>query len=304
MTRLETLALDASGPARATLIALPGLMESAEALLPSLLHWAAKGFDVVGINPRGHGDSPRWSPALLGRHAGDVIVEDILATLTELALDPDLPLVLFGHSAGGAAAAAVAAALPKRIGAMVLEDPFWRLPVSQFQDAAAARRASAELQRLKGTAEADRLAEITAIFPQWPRDELAAWSRAKEDTDISVVANGHIIPACGWPTLVADLKRSGIPILVATGTIRVGMTANHRAMLRASGVDVLVVRGASHFVRRDDRDGFHAVMDDFLDRYIPAAGPGGISTKINEIKPIPRIAPHRLQPLGGPSWPE
>lgn len=309
MTGLHTLRLPAGAHPRATLVALPGLMESAEALLPTLRHWASRGFDVLGIDPRGHAGSARWTDALLDCHPGDVMVEDILATLEQAAVDPVGPIVLFGHSGGGGVAAAVAAALPHRVRAVVLEDPFWRLPVTQFQDLAAAGGASAELRRIKALSPALRIDEITAAFPQWPEDELAAWSRAKDDMDISLVANGHIIPARGWPTLLADLARARIPVLVVTGTIRIGITANHRAILRALGAEVVVVRGATHFIRRDARDLFHTLTDTFLDRYVPTRGSNGavqeaaasgIFDNLAEL----RVTPRDLQPLGGPSWPK
>lgn len=275
MSRLLTLWLTSGREARGTLIALPGLAESVEALLPTLQHWTDRGFNVLGLDPRGHGGSPRWSQDLLNRHAGDVIVEDILATLDEAPINGSAPLILFGHSAGGAAAAAVAARLTDRVGAVILEDPFWRLPVTQFQDPSVAEWASADLRRVKQMSVAQRIEEIRAIFPQWPEDELAAWARAKDDIDISLVADGHVIASRGWPTIVAELIAANIPVLVLTGTIRIGMTANHRAILRSLGAEVIVVRGATHFVRRDARDLFHALTDDFLDRHMPAARSSG-----------------------------
>lgn len=307
MTGLRTLRLKAGDGPRATLVALPGLMESTEALLPTLGHWACRGFDILGIDPRGHAGSARWTGALLDRHPGDVMVEDILATLEETSVDPLSPIVLFGHSGGGAAAAAVAAALSRRVRAVVLEDPFWRLPVTQFQDLAAADGASAELQRKKALSPAQRIDEIKAIFPQWPADELAAWSRAKDDMDLPLVANGHIIPARGWPTLMADLAQAGIPVLVVTGTIRTGMTTNHRAILRALGAEVVVVRGATHFIRRDARDLFHKLTDAFLDRHVPTKGSNGAvreAAASGIFDNLLRVTPRDLQNLGGPSWPK
>jgi pimeloyl-ACP methyl ester carboxylesterase len=297
---LDTLRLAAGPRPRATLIALPGFMESAASLLPTLGHWAEQGFDILAIDPRGHGSSPRWTDALLQAHPGDVIVEDILATLAEAPLAEGVPLVFFGHSAGGATAAAVAAALSHRVRAVILEDPFWRLPVTQFQAAAAAEAAHAGLQRLKAMDQAERMADISAVYPQWPANELVAWSRAKDDVDPSVVANGHIIPSRGWPSLLAELGQADVPVLVITGTLCIGMTANHRAMLRALGAEVVVVRGATHFVRRDDRDLFHALADDFLNRQVPR--PHAIARTTSD-KSMLR-APRQLQPLGGPSWPE
>lgn len=270
MTSLHTSWLPSEGNARGTLIAIPGLIESADAMFPTLHYWASRGFDVLGIDPRGHSASPRWSDELLADHAGDVIVEDIQRTLEDSPLARERPLILFGHSAGGAAAAAVAARLTDRVRAVILEDPFWRLPVTQFQDPTVAERATVELQLVRDMKPSCRIQEIRAIFPQWAEDELEAWARTKDDMDISLVANGHVIPSRSWTSIVSDLVRAAIPVQVLTGTIRVGMTANHRAILRALGAEVTVVHGASHFVRRDARDLFHELTDAFLDRHVPA----------------------------------
>ena len=308
MTLPHTIWLPSDGAARGTIVALPGLIESVQALLPTLHHWAGRGFHVLGIDPRGHAGSPRWTRELLERHPGDVIVEDILATLNETLTEQNTPLILFGHSAGGAAAAAVAARLTNRVRAVILEDPFWRLPVTQFQDPEAAERAATELSRLKALSPAARIEEIRAIFPQWPEDELAAWARAKDDMDRSLVANGHVIPSRGWPTLVADLIGAGIPVQCLTGTIRIGLTANHRAILRALGAEMTVVRGASHFVRRDARDLFHTLTDNFLDRHLPTplngAAPEAAASQILDNPADLRVTPRNLPLLGGQSWPK
>jgi len=268
VTLLHVADIPAEGGYRGTLVALPGIMESANTLLHTARHWASRGFRVLAIDPRGHGASPRWTEDLLRRHPGDVIVEDILATLQQVLTGADKRLVLFGHSAGGAAAAAVAAEHPEGVAAVVLEDPFWRLPVTQFQDRKVAVAASAALRRLKSMSAAERIAEIAALCPQWPPDELPAWSQAKDDMDLALVEDGDIIPTRGWPNLLRDLAEADIPVLVVTGTVRIGITADHRAIIRSLGGEVAVVRGASHFIRRDARDVFHDLVDDFLDRRI------------------------------------
>jgi len=266
VTPLHVIEVPQAGGLRGTIVALPGLMESADCLTHTANHWAGRGFRVLAIDPRGHGASPRWTPALLSRHPGDVIVEDILATL-ELLTDAD-GLVLFGHSGGGAAAAAVASALRGRVAAVVLEDPFWRLPVTPFQDRDVAIEAAANLRRLKSMSDAGRRAEIAAIFPNWPEDELSAWSQSKDEMDIALVENGDIIPTRPWPSLLQDLADARVPVQVITGTVRIGITANHRAIIRSLGADVNVVPGATHFIRRDARPLFHDLVDQFLERIL------------------------------------
>lgn len=269
MSLLHALDLSPAAPYRGTIVALPGLMESAECLMVTARHWASRGFRVVAIDPRGHGGSPRWTAELLERHPGDVIVEDILASLTELLSGADDRLVLFGHSAGGSAATAVAAALQRRVSAVVLEDPFWRLPVTPYQDRQVAAEAAAWLRRMQAMGDAERQAEIVALFPRWPHDELAAWSQAKLDADVAIVEQGDVIPTRSWPTLLGDLAAADVPVHIITGTVRIGMTANHRAIIRSLGAEVSVIAGATHFIRRDERQAFHDLVDRFLDQRVP-----------------------------------
>lgn len=263
---IETIA--PAGGTRGTIVALPGLAESAETLRVTTAHWAHCGFRVLSIDPRGHGRSPRWTAELLRRHPGDVIVDDVLETI-----EPELDggaLVLFGHSAGGSAAAAVAARRPRGLAAVLLEDPFWRLPVTRHQDRQVAEAAAATLEHQQSLTDAERLAELAAIHPGWPADELDAWSEAKQRMDVTLVRNGDVIPSTGWPTLLAQLAGARIPVHIVTGTVAIGITANHRAVARSLGAEVMVIEGAGHFVRRDARDRFHTIADTFLDETVPA----------------------------------
>jgi pimeloyl-ACP methyl ester carboxylesterase len=268
VTRLHFVETTAAGRHRGTIVALPGLAESAETLAVTARHWALRGFRVLSIDPRGHGRSPRWTPELLRRHPGDVIVDEVLETISPK-LDGG-PLVLFGHSAGGSAAAAVAAREPSGLVGVLLEDPFWRLPVTHHQDRHVAEAAAATLEHQQSLTDAERLAELAALHPLWPADELDAWSESKQRMDVALVRNGDVIPARGWPTLLEDLAGAGIRVHIVTGTVAIGITANHRAIARSLGAAVTVIEGAGHFVRRDARDRFHDIADAFLDETVPA----------------------------------
>ena len=257
----------ANGRRRGTIVALPGLAESAGTLRVTAQHWVGRGFRVLCVDPRGHGLSPRWTPELLQRHPGDVIAEEVLHTISPfLAGDP---LIVFGHSAGGSAGAAVAASHPQGLAGVVLEDPFWRLPVTPHQDRGVAAAAASALERQQAMPDAERRREIAELFPLWPADELAEWSLAKERMDVALVLNGDVIPTRAWTTLLTDLAERSVPVHIVTGTIAIGITANHRAIARTFGADVSVIEGASHFVRRDARKRFHAVVDEFLDETVP-----------------------------------
>ena len=88
--------------------------------------------------------------------------------------------------------------------------------------------------------------------------------------DAALVANGDVIPTLSWPTILADLAIASVPVKIITGTVRIGITADHRAIIRAHGADVTVVPGATHFIRRDARQLFHDLIDGFLDETLPA----------------------------------
>jgi len=264
VTALHTEITEPRGPRRGTIIAIPGLAESAATLAPTAHHWAQQGWQVVAVDPRGHGSSPRWTPELLNQHPGDVIVEELVDTVEALGLGTAEPLVYFGHSAGGSAAAA-AAARTAGVRAVILEDPFWRLPVTPHQDRQVAEAAADNLRRLQAMTDEARQAEAAATFPRWPSDELPAWSQAKADMDATLVANGDVIPTRAWPTLLADLRASSVPVQIITGTIKIGITANHRAIARSLGAETTVLDGATHFIRRDERARFHQITERFLD---------------------------------------
>lgn len=254
---------------RGTIVAIPGLAESAESLEATAEHWSSLGFRVLAIDPRGHGKSPRWTPDLLAKHPGDVIVDEILATLSDL--HPTGPLVLFGHSAGGSAAAAVAARLRDRVTAVVLEDPFWRLPVTEHQDRDVAEAAARWLSGQQAMGDDARQHEAAARFPRWPNDELTGWSQSKAEMDVSLVRNGDVIPSRAWPTLLAELRDAGVPVLIVTGTIQIGNTPSHRAIERRLGAQVEVFDGATHFIRRDERTRFHTITDAFINTAIASS---------------------------------
>lgn len=265
---LHVVATPSRGASTGTIVAIPGLSESAKSLQATTQHWAGRGFRVLAIDPRGHGQSPRWGRDQLRSHPGDLIVEELLETVDEWCTHDDQPLIFFGHSAGGSAAAAVAAVTRRPVAGVVLEDPFWRLPVTRHQDPAVAASAAEWLSRQQSLTDQQRRDEIAALHPRWPADEFAGWSSSKAEMDLSLVGNGDVIPSRPWPRLLKDLADRGAPVLIITGTVRIGNTSNHRAIERSLGAEVEIFNGASHFIRRDERDRFHARIDQFLDRIL------------------------------------
>jgi pimeloyl-ACP methyl ester carboxylesterase len=250
-------------------IAVHGMMESGPTLQAAADAWAADGWEVLAPDLRGHGGSPCWDPAD-HLHPGDRLTDDLVAVLDDLPGGSEggtpEPLVLFGHSAGGGVAAAAAAQRPGRVAGVLLEDPFWRLPVTPHQDRAVAEQAYQDLVARQAQSLAELEAWIGVERPGWDPRELPAWARAQHDADPALVRNGDVIPTPPWPDLVRGLTTGGLDVLVITGAIspQVGMTARHRRMLAGCGARLAVVDGASHFVRRDAPEKFAAITESFL----------------------------------------
>lgn len=257
---------DPTSAPRGSIVAQHGMSESAATLRCWALRWAEAGYAVALPEQRGHGASPRWLEADFDRHPGDVIAEDLVHAVRQIADTLPRPIVLFGHSSGGGAAAAAATSLTDIISGVVLEDPFWRLPVTAFQDPEVAESALGWLQRQQSLDHDARVAEARREHPQWAEEELAEWSHSKAQVDPQIVANGHVIASTPWPAILEQLRASDIPVLIITGTDRIGITPEHAAIAQARGAVVHRIQGASHFVRRDRPEEFDRVFGAFLDR--------------------------------------
>lgn len=264
----------------AVVIAIHGLMESAACLEAAFPDWVSSGWAVLAFDLRGHGRSPRWSDEDLGRHPGNVMVQDVLDAF----LAPEfhglqsLPALYYGHSAGGAVAAAVAeATLQRGAGAFVpagvlLEDPFWRLPVTPFQDRSVAENAHAHLVDVQSRTPPERRGIRRREWPNWSAEEILRSCQAQEYCDPRLVLNGNVIPATPWPDLVGALTDFGVPVLIVTGTVRTGITAEHRRIALAAGARVEVFEGASHFIRRDMEDRFMRTAGRFFSGSLAGTG--------------------------------
>ncbi|WP_129788747.1 alpha/beta hydrolase [Promicromonospora panici] len=285
MTRagLHVTRTEARGIRRGTVVAVHGIMESGPTLQAAADAWAARGWEVLAPDLRGHGRSPRWGPDDQ-LHPGDRLTEDLLAVLDDLPEGSEAgpgaraqePLVLFGHSAGGGVVTAAAAQRPGRVAGVLLEDPFWRLPVTPHQDRAVAEQACRDLLARRARSLVELEADGAVAHPGWDPRELPAWARAQHDADPALVRNGDVIPTLPWPDLVRRLTTGGVDVLVITGAIspEVGMTARHRRMLAGCGARLAVIDGASHFVRRDAPERFATVAAEFLTRVARVQGTG------------------------------
>lgn len=268
------------GAASAVVVAVHGLMESVECLEAAFPDWISRRWAVLAVDLRGHGGSSRWSDEDLQKHPGDVMVQDLLDVLRapELRGIAHLPALYYGHSAGGSVAAAVAAASLEQAPAgfrpagVLLEDPFWRLPVTCRQDRSVAEAAYAHLIDVQSRTATERAEIRRQEWPNWNEAEIQRSCRAQEDCDARLVLHGNVIPTTPWPDLVAALAASAVPTLIITGTVRTGITPEHQRIACSAGARVEVFDGASHFVRRDMEDRFTRTAATFFAEALAVTG--------------------------------
>jgi pimeloyl-ACP methyl ester carboxylesterase len=116
--RTEAWLLRAPAPARGLACFLHGNGELIDGTLHEAAMWNARGFDALLVEYRGYGRSG-------GSPSQEAIVGDVLAAIDgALTGRDDATLVLHGRSLGTGVAAQVAARIPERVAALVLESPF------------------------------------------------------------------------------------------------------------------------------------------------------------------------------------
>jgi len=242
-----------------TLVLLHGLTDSGRCWPDAVARWGSR-HRILALDALGHGESRRLTADELAEHAGDAGYAVTVATVEhELA---GSPAVLVGHSMGGLMATAITAHRPDLVRAAVLEDPAWLLP---RQEGPREERAAAWVADHRSFVEdlAAGVARGRADNPRWPDAELAPWAEAKVATDEAFLATGLALLSEPWTALV---DRIGRPVLVVTGTERTIVPGALPALeaLDNPWVEVRVVTGAGHCVRRDDGTAFHAIVDPWL----------------------------------------
>lgn len=214
---------------------------------PDLVERWHGAWDLVGVDLRGHGRSPRFAPDEVAR-ASEVMLDDVIELLAQ---QPE-PVVLLGHSLGGNLALRAACRLPDRVRALVLEDP--SSPFGPDDDVSGF---------VTGTLEfldsfADRDGEIARMrrATTWSLAEIDAWADSKPRVDRSAVGRG--IGAGGdWPALWRDVAVPTLLVVPPGPTMAPLDHGNPR-------VSRVVVPGAGHCVRRDRPEEFFTAVEEFL----------------------------------------
>jgi len=115
------------GPARGSLLFMPGRGDAYEKYLESFEHWRGRGWRVTAADWRGQAGSGRLGADEVTGHVDDfaVWIDDLAALWRDWAADRPGPLVLVGHSMGGhlALRAIIERALDPAPAALVLSAP-------------------------------------------------------------------------------------------------------------------------------------------------------------------------------------
>lgn len=272
------------------LVLLHGITSSAAANWPSIAHWSQRGWQVIALDARGHGLSPRWQPQQLLR-AGQQLVDDVVEVLEYLQSAPapaqnaaptagaseptptvGLKPILIGHSMGAATAAVVAAQRPDLVSALVLEDPArygTRSPSELL------RRGQARANHVNRTL-ADLPASLAALLenagtPGQPSTQEALPSLwASQQLDQSLLDTGVVAPEVEFTQLMESIS---LPTLLLTGDrrgeARVGAQLLAQLMEQNPNICGQVMPGAGHQVRRANPQAYYDVVDAFLQAQAP-----------------------------------
>jgi len=248
---------------RPVLLAFHGWTDGGRVFGP-LAEALGRRWTVVAPDAPAHGGTP-WQPSpdyrLDDQVDVGVAVLDALPTLR----GRRSPVVTLGHSMGAIPAAGVAAALPRAVRHVVLEDPV-RTTRRAGRWQTARRR---HVQALQALDLDERTALARAEHPDWPDDELRPWAGTKDDVDLA-----HLrVPADWGEPLAARLADVRCPVTLVRGARARGALVSAAAARRVAAVCragcEIVALDAGHNVRREARTPFVATLAAVLGRYEP-----------------------------------
>jgi pimeloyl-ACP methyl ester carboxylesterase len=205
----------------------------AEALAPD--------FDVIMLDARGHGASSRVGP-------GEVV--DPIRDLAEAVEALDLSRVLvMGHSVGARASAGFAAAFPKRVRALVLEDPPLVPPMTPDARERRLQTFREQVARFRSMTEAELRAFGMRQSPSWDPVEFPAWATSKRQVDAEALP----LLNSAWQE---DFRSLQSPTLLIHGESERGsMVAPEQAREALElnpNLRAVRIPGAGHNVRREN----------------------------------------------------
>ncbi|MEL7977802.1 alpha/beta fold hydrolase [Isoptericola sp. F-RaC21] len=245
---------DAASP---TVVVLHGLSDAGDNF-PDLVDRWRRDWRIVAPSMRGHGTSPRFRPDEMGRTA-ELMLSDVLAVLD----DQPEPVVLLGHSMGGALALRAAVARPAAVRALVLEDP-----PRASGGPSPAEDAAGFLGFVEGVSERVAAGELEALVAEsaWSRPEVEAWARCKPQVQRDYLRRGLHLGRESWAELVPRLAVPTLLVLPDRDSVGPAPTAPGPGNALLS---LAVVADAGHCVRRDQPAAYFEAVEEFLAAHLP-----------------------------------
>ena len=247
-----------------TLVLLHGFTDSGLCWPDAVRRWR-HDYRIVAPDARGHGDSPRFDAATSDSNRFEDMVADVVSLLEAISREGgELPL-LVGHSMGAGVAGTVLAARPDLVCAAVLEDPPWfTMPGGGERP----REPETTQQAVQGFRDDLDAAVVSGRveLPLWPEIELRPWGVSKAQLDASLTDREQIVRQAPWIDVAAAITR---PALLVTGgrddAVLVGPLSRQRLVeLDNHHIEVAVLPGAGHTVRRDCADAYHQIVDPWI----------------------------------------
>ena len=195
------------------------------------------------------------------------MVADVVHLLESLADEGGESPILVGHSMGAGVAGVVLSIRPDLVRGAVLEDPPWFTMPDGGDRPRAAETPQQSVQPFRDDLEA-ALARGRSDLALWPEIELPPWAESKAQLDPSLTDREQIVRQAPWVEVAAAIAR---PTLVVTGgreeAVLVGPRSRRRlAELSNPHIEVEVIPGAGHTVRRDCADAYHQIVDPWVRR--------------------------------------
>lgn len=268
---------------RGTILAMHGVTDSAASLSDVASHWK-DDWEVICLDLLGHGLSPAFGDDEL-RSPFESLCAYALTEVAHAVRNAGSPVVVYGHSLGGAVATTIAARYPELVRALVLDDPAL-LTDDQIEMYASSAEQLAQRQDLVAAHVGDAIVELMKSYPGWPAAEYGPWAQGKVLVDRGFVRTGIVgTPRAG---LLASLT---VPTLLVTGDgddVLIGQSGLSQIQDNPH-IHGVLIPDATHSVRRDQPSTFYEHADAFLDSLAPLTRPEPYI--VDELAHVPDATP-------------